>query len=226
MLRSILAATGLVATLCGGALVVKDHRLAQLEATQEAARLDPKTELKDLKEFELGSRTYLSPAAPEKKRPPRRVAQPAVPFGTRLARLIIPKIGVDEIVLEGTGPKNLAIGLGRYRNTAPVGWRGTTAVSGHRTGWGSPLLRIDELQKGDRIVVKTPRQRLAYKVTRWIVVEPHEVWVLRGNHRSRALRQLVITTCTPPYTTDKRLVVFADLADARARKLPPRGGAA
>ena len=35
------------------------------------------------------------------------------------------------------------------------GERGTFAVSGHRTTYGAPLYRLDELRKGDRILVTT-----------------------------------------------------------------------
>ena len=44
--------------------------------------------------------------------------QPSPPIGTAIAHLVIPKIGVDDYVVEGTGSAQLAEGPGHYSGTA------------------------------------------------------------------------------------------------------------
>lgn len=132
-----------------------------------------------------------------------------VRIGEPVARLRIPAIGVDEIVVEGIGPRQLARGLGHYPSSADLGAPAVAAVAGHRTGWGDPLLRLDALEVGDPLAVSTADRALVYRVTRMLTVAPSASWVLRGDRTHRGVAQLVITTCTPPYTSLRRLVVWA-----------------
>lgn len=137
-------------------------------------------------------------------------AAPASPSDP-IARIQIPRIGVDVIAVDGVKLEDLAKGPGRYPGSARLGRPGITAFAGHRTGWGSPFLNLDRLRDGDTIILDTPKSVFTYVVRRAVVVEPQDTWVLRGDPRSRADSQLVLTTCTPKFTTKDRLVVFADL---------------
>jgi len=67
-----------------------------------------------------------------------------------IGRLRIPRIGYDEIVLEGASPRNLAFGPTRLMSGAAMGEAGNVVLAGHRTSWFRPLQRIAH---GDRIVV-------------------------------------------------------------------------
>lgn len=183
--RRVAFALSMVITVAGTAATMDqlEHRRRQrLEAAQ---RLRPDTPLMD------------------------GVAGRSPRAGARLARLTIPSIDVDEVVLEGVGARQLAMGLGHYPRSAALGTIGVAAIAGHRTGWGDPLLRLDELGRGDRIVARTARERHVFRVTSSRVVAPSATWVLRGDTSRLDLAQLVITTCTPPYTSRSRLVVFA-----------------
>lgn len=137
-----------------------------------------------------------------------------------IARLRIPKIGLDVIVVEGVSRSALAKGPGHYPRTADPGARGPSAIAGHRTGWGAPFFDLNRLQTGDRVVVETSRATFTYLVTRKTIVEPSAVWVLNGDPRSGSDFRLTLTTCTPKFTARDRLVVWADLVRA-----VPRGGA-
>ena len=50
---------------------------------------------------------------------------------------------------------DLRKGPGHYPNTPLPGQRGNVGIAGHRTTYGAPFNRIDELQRGDPIVVTT-----------------------------------------------------------------------
>jgi sortase A len=134
-----------------------------------------------------------------------------------IARLIIPKIGLDRLIVEGAGLDQLAFGPGHYRGTAKPGHVGSSAIACHRTGWGSPCINVDKIKTGDELIIETkegcaaPPCRFVYHLTRSIIVEPKDGWVLGGDPKSKAATKLVITTCTPKYTSLHRLILWADL---------------
>jgi sortase A len=91
-------------------------------------------------------------------------------------------------------------------------------VAGHRTGWGAPFFNLDRLARGDLVIVETTTATYTYKVTDDIVVSPLHSEVLEGNPKSKAVQQLVLTTCTPKFTARDRLIVFTDLVKTVKRK--------
>ena len=135
-----------------------------------------------------------------------------------LARIKIPKIGVNVIVVEGVTLERLAYGPGHYPSTKLWGERGTVGVAGHRTGWGAPFFNLDRLRRGDEVIVETTAATYTYRVTDDIVVSPIHSEVLEGNPRSKAEQQMVLTTCTPKFTAKNRLIVFTDLVKVVVRK--------
>ena len=56
-----------------------------------------------------------------------------------IARLQIPRLGYDEMVLEGASPRNLAFGPARLFSGAQLGEAGNLVLAGHRTSWFKPL---------------------------------------------------------------------------------------
>ena len=60
-----------------------------------------------------------------------------------VARLQIPRLGYDEIVLEGASPRTLAFGPARLLSGADFGQAGNVVLAGHRTSWFKPLEAID-----------------------------------------------------------------------------------
>lgn len=135
-----------------------------------------------------------------------------------LARLRIPEIGVNVIVVEGVTLDRLAYGPGHYPQTKMFGEEGTAGIAGHRTGWGAPFFNMDRLRRGDEVIVDTTIATYTYRVKDMIVVSPAHSEVLDGNPRSTAKQQLVLTTCTPKFTARDRLIVFTDLVKTVARK--------
>src|SRR6266853_4468377 len=59
-----------------------------------------------------------------------------------IARLQIPRLGYDEIVLEGATPRTLAFGRPHMLSGAGFGEPGNLLLAGHRTSWFLPLERI------------------------------------------------------------------------------------
>ena len=127
--------------------------------------------------------------------------------GAPLWKIRIPKLGVDMVVVEGTGAGQLALGPGHYSGTAyPWDRSGTVGLAGHRTTHLRPFHALDRLVPGDRIELVTKAGTFRYVVSGTRIVEPTDVQVLRRTARP----SLVLTTCAPPLSASHRLVVFAN----------------
>ncbi|MFN2543096.1 MAG: class E sortase [Actinomycetota bacterium] len=132
-----------------------------------------------------------------------------VPVGHALTRLVIPKLGVDTVVVQGTTLSALRAGSGHYVRSALPCEDGNAAIAGHRTTYSQPFAELDELRPGDRIDLQTPIGRCVYQVVRrpW-AIGPYD-WGAVMPHTSGAL--LTLTTCNPPGWATQRLVVRARL---------------
>jgi sortase A len=141
----------------------------------------------------------------------RRMHVRAASLGDGIARLRIPRLGLDVIVVEGVDLADLKRGPGHYRSSAAIGAAGTTAIAGHSSGWGAPFMPVGRLRSGDRVVIDTRDATYTYRITTTRIVDANAAWVLRGDPASRATHKLVLTTCWPLFTSRERLVVWGDL---------------
>lgn len=128
-----------------------------------------------------------------------------------IALLEIPKIGVNAIVVEGTGEGSLRKGIGHLEETSLPGMEGNFALAGDRVLWGGPFLNLDDLQNGDEVRVKTTYADFVYKVSSTIITDPENTSVLAGKQTD----EVTLITCDPPWSTAHRLVVKADLVSAQ-----------
>lgn len=156
---------------------------------------------------------------------PADLALTKVELGAGLAILRIPRLGRDyaKVVFEGVRVSDLKRGPGHYPGTAMPGAVGNFVVSGHRTTYGAPFGRVDEVRVGDPLVVETRDRWFTYRLTRQEIVAPTDVDVIlpvprqRGAKPTKAL--LTLTTCHPKYSAKQRLIVFAELV-ATETKVP------
>ncbi len=127
--------------------------------------------------------------------------------GTPLGRLVIPQIGVDVIVIEGTGRGDLREGPGHWPETPMPGASGNFVISGHRTTYGAPFFSLDKLVEGDIIEFAAPYAVFRYRVTRVVIVFPDQVDTVK----QRGIEEISLATCHPIYSAKQRLVVQAEL---------------
>jgi sortase A len=139
----------------------------------------------------------------------RRTAQTGDPIG----RIAIPAIGADFVIVQGTDTASLRKGPGHYPSTTFPGLSGTVAIAGHRTTYLAPFRRVDDLERGDRIVLTMPYGRFSYRVQRTQIVDPDALWVTRDVGYQR----LVLSACHPLYSAAQRIIVFARLERVVAR---------
>lgn len=142
--------------------------------------------------------------------------------GNPISRLVIPAIDVDQVVVEGTDVEDLRSGPGHYRTTALPGQAGNAAIAGHRTTYGAPFHRVDELVPGDEIKVQTLQGTFTYRVMDngggigHVIVAPSQVEVLSDFGDNR----LTLTACHPKYSAAQRIIVFAELVGEPVETLP------
>jgi sortase A len=124
-----------------------------------------------------------------------------------IIRLQIPKIELDAYVLEGSGHKQLKLGVGRITTSAIPGENGNAVVTAHRDTF---FRHIVELKKGDEIVVRRNGERMVFQMTGNKIVQPSDVSVLKPTEDP----QLTLITCYPTYyigPAPERLIVFSKL---------------
>ncbi len=109
--------------------------------------------------------------------------------GAPLSRLVIPSIGLDEIVVEGVHGKALNAGPGHLPGSALPGERGNAVISAHRDRHFSEL---DRIAIGDTVVTET----LAGRVT-WVVTSRRVVGAGMPALYQTPTAVLTLTTCWP-----------------------------
>jgi sortase A len=113
-----------------------------------------------------------------------------------VARIEIPRLGYDEIVLEGATPRTLAFGPARLVNGAGLGEPGNLLLAGHRTSWFLPLQNI---ATGDTIQIEWFDERhhelreRSYTVNMIRVVDPRDATLLAPTSEDA----LTLITCYP-----------------------------
>jgi len=109
-----------------------------------------------------------------------------------VARLEIPRLDVNLIVLAGDSGRTLAFGPGHSAASAPPGAEGLSIISGHRD---THFATLRHLKPGDTIVVHTPdAKRTEYTVRELSVADARDTgFVFDDDGR----RRMALVTCWP-----------------------------
>jgi sortase A len=86
--------------------------------------------------------------------------------GAPVAVLTIPAIGLDQVVVQGTSPVELAGGPGAMPQTARLGTKGNAVIAGRHFTAGAPFADLDKLRKGDKVKVISGLGVFKYKIIR------------------------------------------------------------
>ncbi len=146
--------------------------------------------------------------------PDRKESPPAADTGKSeegpeiIGIMSIPKIKLEVAIGEGSDLETMKYMIGHFTASAKPGQPGNFAVVGHRSyRWGQFFNRLDELEKGDRILVKSGGKTYTYSVTESFTVKPEDVWVLSPT----AGNDITLVTCTPIRIATHRLIVRGTL---------------
>ena len=108
-----------------------------------------------------------------------------------VARLSVPRLGVERYVLEGAHGASLAFGPGHASHTPVPGEPGNSMVGGHRD---THLAFLGELDPGDEILVERADGGIvSYRVAESLVLHRSETWIAHQEGPSR----LTLVTCYP-----------------------------
>jgi sortase A len=151
--------------------------------------------------------------------------------GDALTRILIPAIEVETVVVAGTSPAALRAGAGHYPSTVLPGQDGNVGIAGHRTTYGRPFNRVDELVRGDEIWLQTPVGDFRYLVTdppegdncqpysdrrpedrpdtAACITHPRD-WSVVSETEDAVL---TLTTCHPKGSAEERMIIRAELDD-------------
>ncbi len=127
--------------------------------------------------------------------------------GDAVGRIIVSRLGLRSVFVEGTARSDLARGPGHYRMTRLPAQGGTVAVAGHRTTYLQPFRHLDRLAPGDSIYLELRYGTFRYVVYARKIVDASDWTILRR----RPFEKLVLSACHPLYSASHRIVVFARL---------------
>jgi len=125
-----------------------------------------------------------------------------------LTKLSIPRLKLEDVVLEGISEHSLLLGPAHLSASAEPGSRGNAVIAGHRDSF---FRRIHSLRYGDNIFVTRGDRRFRYVVRSRKIVEPTDLAVIRPSSET----ELTLITCYPPHAVGpapQRLIVVAKMA--------------
>jgi sortase A len=136
-------------------------------------------------------------------------------IGQAIGRMIIPRIGLNMVLVNGTDHETLKKGPGRDPRTYMPGQDRLVYVAGHRTTYLAPFSHIDAIRRGDQIRVEMPYATFVYKASTHRVVTASDMSVLRSPRHE----VLELQACHPRFFATHRYIVYAKLVS-----VAPRGG--
>jgi sortase A len=212
--RRLLLLAGLVigvALLADGILtIVWQEPITALQQSHDQAAL--RTDLTGLQHMLAAApKARGESAAARMRRQALTLLRAKRPDGSALGSIDIPRIGLKSVFVESTTHPSLKKGPGHYRGTVLPGLFGTVGLAGHRTTYGAPFRRVDELSPGSRIILRMPYGSFTYKVTGTRITTPSDASSLVSH---AGTRRLVLTACHPLYSAAKRIVVSARLVSS------------
>jgi sortase A len=143
----------------------------------------------------------------------RRQARP----GQAIGRIVIGRIGLNMVLVQGTDEESLKKGPGRDARSFMPGQNRLVYIAGHRTTYLAPFSHIDEIRPGDSIRVEMPYGTFVYRMVTHRVVPAADMSVLSSPHHE----QLELQACHPRFFATHRYLVYARLVSVRPRDMKP-----
>ena len=143
------------------------------------------------------------------KLPTTTLGDPSLPVmrGDPIALLVVPSIGLSQVVVEGSSPSELDQGPGHVPATPLPGEFGNAVVLGRRVSYGAPFASLSSLHAGDEIQVTTGQGAFDYKVKEVQILPASDPTIAAGRGES----ELTLVTAGSVRSPDERTVVTAKL---------------
>jgi sortase A len=129
------------------------------------------------------------------------------PGPSQAIQIQIPAIDVNAPIVMGDGWEQLKKGVGQHIGTTNPGQPGNLVLSAHNDVFGEIFRDLDQLHRGDQVIIYTAQQAYIYVVTGTQIVEPTQVDVMAATSNET----LTLISCYPYLVDNQRIVVQAVL---------------
>jgi sortase A len=128
-----------------------------------------------------------------------------IPNGTALGVIEIPRLGLEQVFVEGSASEQTMSGPGLTHDSVLPGQTGRSVIVGRRTTYGGPFANLDKLQTGDQILVTTGQGEFTYVVD---VVRTSDA---PDTEIESVISRLSLVTSDPAFAPSRNLLVSAQL---------------
>ena len=140
--------------------------------------------------------------------------------GQAIGRIVVPRLGLNMVLVNGTDDTSLERGPGRDLRTFMPGQSRLVYIAGHRTMFLAPFSHIDAIRPGDPVRLEMPYGTFRYRAFRHVIVPADDLSVLKSPRHEL----LALQACNPRFFATQRYIVYAHLVGVeprRGRPFPP-----
>ena len=134
--------------------------------------------------------------------------------GHAIGRIVIGRIGLNMVVVDGADHESLKKGPGLDTATHMPGENRLVYIVGHRTTYLAPFAHIDAIKPGDYIRLVMPYATFVYRAYTHRIVKANDLSVLRSPKHEL----LELQACHPRFFATHRYIVYAKLVATQMRK--------
>jgi sortase A len=125
--------------------------------------------------------------------------------GAPIGRIIVPRLHLNMLLINGTDTASLRRGPGRDKRTYMPGQGQLIYIAGHRTTYLAPFSAIDTMRPGDRVTLAMPYGTFDYEVTGHRIVDASDLSVLKSN----GTEMVALQACHPRFFATQRYIAWA-----------------
>ena len=125
--------------------------------------------------------------------------------GEAIGRIVVPRLHLSMVFVDGTDEGSLEKGPGRDLRTYMPGEGRLVYIAGHRTTFLAPFSHIERLRRGDTVTLRMPYATFVYRIKRHRIVAADDLSVLRSPNRELVELQ----ACHPRFFATHRYVAYA-----------------
>jgi sortase A len=133
--------------------------------------------------------------------------------GEAIGRIVIGRLGLNMVLVDGTDEESLKKGPGRDLRTYMPGQHRLVYIAGHRTTYLAPFSHIDSIRTGDYIRLEMPYATFVYRAMRHQIVPADDLAVLNSPRHE----VLILQACHPRFFATHRYLVYASLVSVKPR---------
>src|SRR4030065_1418894 len=125
------------------------------------------------------------------------------PSPEQAIRIQIPAIKVDAPIVQGDGWEQLKKGVAQHIGSSDPGQNGNLVLTAHNDVFGEIFRYLDNLKRGDQIIVYTNQRSYTYTITGTQIVEPTQVEVMAPTENAT----ITLISCYPYLIDNQRIIV-------------------